>query len=91
MIGKLTGTLADKNPPQVLVDCHGVGYEVDVPMSTFYNLPALGEKVSLRTHLMMCTGCSEYRRQLKTLRQVMQAYAEGKAIADDAAPGQGNG
>ncbi|MGD9831185.1 MAG: zf-HC2 domain-containing protein [Piscinibacter sp.] len=51
----------------------------------------LGEQVSLRTHLMMCTGCSEYRRQLKTLRQVMQAYAEGKAIADDAAPGQGNG
>lgn len=50
----------------------------------------LGEQVSLRTHLMMCTGCSEYRRQLKTLRQVMQAYAEGKAIADDAAPGQRN-
>ena len=40
MIGKLTGTLAERNPPQVLVDCHGVGYEVDVPMSTFYNLPA---------------------------------------------------
>lgn len=50
----------------------------------------LGEQVSLRTHLMMCTGCSEYRRQLKTLRQVMQAYAEGKAIADDEAPGQGS-
>jgi Holliday junction DNA helicase RuvA len=45
MIGKLTGTLVDRNPPQVLVDCHGVGYEVDVPMSTFYNLPTLGEKV----------------------------------------------
>ena len=43
MIGKLTGTLLDKSPPQVLVDCSGVGYEVDVPMSTFYNLPALGE------------------------------------------------
>ncbi len=53
MIGKLTGTLADKNPPQVLVDCHGVGYEVDVPMSTFYNLPALGEKVSLLTHFVV--------------------------------------
>ena len=49
MIGRLTGTLSDKNPPQVLVDCHGVGYEVDVPMSTFYNLPAVGEKVSLLT------------------------------------------
>ena len=53
MIGKLTGTLADKNPPQVLVDCHGVGYEVDVPMSTFYNLPAVGEKVSLLTHFVV--------------------------------------
>ncbi len=51
MIGRLTGTLLEKSPPQVLVDCHGVGYEVDVPMSTFYNLPALGEPVSLLTHL----------------------------------------
>lgn len=53
MIGKLTGTLAEKNPPQVLVDCQGVGYEVDVPMSTFYNLPGLGEKVSLLTHFVV--------------------------------------
>jgi Holliday junction DNA helicase RuvA len=51
MIGRITGTLAAKQPPQVLVDCNGVGYEIDVPMSTFYNLPALGEKVSLLTHL----------------------------------------
>jgi holliday junction DNA helicase RuvA len=53
MIGKLTGTLAEKNPPQVLVDCQGVGYEVDVPMSTFYNLPGLGEKVALLTHFVV--------------------------------------
>src|SRR5574343_371327 len=53
MIGKLTGILADKNPPQVLVDCNGVGYEVDVPMSTFYNLPHTGEKVSLLTHFVV--------------------------------------
>jgi Holliday junction DNA helicase RuvA len=53
MIGRLTGTLAEKNPPQVLVDCQGVGYEVDVPMSTFYNLPGLGEKVSLLTHFVV--------------------------------------
>lgn len=51
MIGRITGTLAAKQPPQVLVDCNGIGYEIDVPMSTFYNLPALGEKVSLLTHL----------------------------------------
>ena len=53
MIGKLSGTLSEKNPPQVLVDCQGVGYEVDVPMSTFYNLPAVGEKVSLLTHFVV--------------------------------------
>ena len=51
MIGRITGTLAAKQPPQVLVDVNGVGYEIDVPMSTFYNLPALGEKISLLTHL----------------------------------------
>ncbi|MEN9472443.1 MAG: Holliday junction branch migration protein RuvA [Pseudomonadota bacterium] len=50
MIGKLTGTLGEKNPPQVLVDCHGVGYEVQVPMGTFYHLPAVGEPVSLLIH-----------------------------------------
>ncbi len=53
MIGRLQGVLADKNPPQILVDCNGVGYEVDVPMSTFYNLPAAGEKVTLLTHLVV--------------------------------------
>ena len=53
MIGKLTGTLLEKSPPQVLVDCHGVGYEVDVPMSTFYNLPAVGETVSLLTQFVV--------------------------------------
>lgn len=53
MIGKLTGTLSDKNPPQVLVDCNGVGYEVHVPMSTFYNLPELGSKLSLLTHFVV--------------------------------------
>lgn len=50
MIGRLTGVLAEKNPPQVVLDVHGVGYEVDVPMSTFYNLPASGDKVTLLTH-----------------------------------------
>ena len=53
MIGKLTGILSEKNPPQVLVDCNGVGYEVDVPMSSFYNLPATGERVSLLTHFVV--------------------------------------
>jgi Holliday junction DNA helicase RuvA len=50
MIGKLSGVLSEKNPPQILIDCQGVGYEVDVPMSTFFNLPSVGERVSLLTH-----------------------------------------
>lgn len=53
MIGKLTGTLLEKNPPQILIDCHGVGYEVDVPMSTFYNLPNVGQAVALLTHFVV--------------------------------------
>ena len=50
MIGRLTGILAEKNPPQIVLDVNGVGYELDVPMSTFYNLPAAGEKTKLLTH-----------------------------------------
>jgi len=53
MIGQLTGILESKNPPQVIVDCHGVGYEVMVPMSTFYNLPDLGAKVRLLIHFVV--------------------------------------
>jgi Holliday junction DNA helicase RuvA len=53
MIGRLSGVLLEKNPPQLLLDVQGVGYEVDVPMSTFYNLPATGERVTLFTHLVV--------------------------------------
>ncbi|MDO8412931.1 MAG: Holliday junction branch migration protein RuvA [Gallionellaceae bacterium] len=53
MIGRLSGILLEKNPPQILLDVQGVGYELDVPMSTFYNLPALHEKVVLHTQLIV--------------------------------------
>jgi Holliday junction DNA helicase RuvA len=53
MIGRISGVLLEKNPPQVLVDVGGVGYDIDVPMSTFYNLPRNGEKVVLFTHLVV--------------------------------------
>ena len=53
MIGRMAGTLLEKNPPQILVDAAGVGYEIEVPMSTFYALPATGEKVVLVTHLVV--------------------------------------
>ena len=53
MIGRLSGQLVAKHPPQIVLDVQGVGYEVDVPMSTFYNLPATGERVVLFTHLVV--------------------------------------
>jgi Holliday junction DNA helicase RuvA len=53
VIGRLTGRLAAKHPPQVVVDVGGVGYELDVPMSTFFNLPSTGEPVTLHTHLVV--------------------------------------
>ncbi len=53
MIGRLAGVLLEKNPPQILLDVQGVGYELDVPMSTFYNLPAVQDHVVLHTHLIV--------------------------------------
>jgi len=53
MIGRVEGILVEKNPPQVVVMSHGVGYEIDVPMSTFYGLPRTGETVTLLTHLVV--------------------------------------
>ena len=53
MIGRIQGVLLEKNPPQITVDCVGVGYEIEGPMSTFYGLPATGERVMLLTHLVV--------------------------------------
>lgn len=53
MIGRIAGTLIEKRPPSVLVDAGGVGYEIDVPMTTFYDLPAEGQPVVLLTHLVV--------------------------------------
>lgn len=53
MIGFLRGTLIQKSPPQLVLDVQGVGYEVEAPMTTFYDLPALGQEVKLHTHLVV--------------------------------------
>ena len=53
MIARLNGTLIEKTPPQVVIDCAGVGYEVEVPMSTFYNLPEVGAKVQLLIYMVV--------------------------------------
>ncbi len=50
MIGRIQGILVQKNPPRIVVDCQGVGYEIDVPMSTLYQLPELGTHVTLLNH-----------------------------------------
>lgn len=86
MIGRISGVLAEKNPPQVVVDVNGVGYEIDVPMSTFYHLPATGEKVMLHTqlivredaHLLYGFG-SEAERA--TFRQLLKVSGVGPKVA----------
>lgn len=86
MIGRINGVLLEKNPPQLVVDCQGVGYEIDVPMSTFYNLPALGEKVMLLTHLtiredahiLFGFGTAEER---STFRQLIKISGVGARTA----------
>ncbi len=78
MIGRISGILREKNPPQVLVDVNGVGYEIDVPMSTFYLLPKLGDAVSLFTHqvvredahLLFGFGTDAERATFRTLLKV---------------------
>ena len=78
MIGRLSGVLLEKNPPQILLDVGGVGYEIDVPMSTFYNLPKIGEKASLFTqliiredaHLLYGFGTESERATFKQLLKV---------------------
>ena len=53
MIGRIQGTLISVHPPRLLVDCQGIGYEVDVPMSTLYQLPQAGQKITLLTHFQV--------------------------------------
>jgi len=53
MIGRIQGTLVSVHPPRLLVDCQGIGYEVDVPMSTLYQLPQAGQKITLLTHFQV--------------------------------------
>ena len=86
MIGRIAGVLLEKNPPFLLVDCGGVGYEIGVPMSTFYNLPHNGEKVVLLTqlivredaHLLYGFGTPEER---STFRELLKISGIGARMA----------
>jgi Holliday junction DNA helicase RuvA len=86
MIGRLTGIVAEKSPPQVLLDVQGVGYEVDVPMSTFCNLPALGERTSLLTHLVVREDAHQLfafltPEERETFRQLIKISGVGPRTA----------
>ena len=86
MIGRIAGILLEKNPPHLLVDCGGVGYEIDVPMSTFYNLPSTGEKIVLLTqlivredaHLLYGFGTAQER---STFRELLKISGIGARMA----------
>lgn len=86
MIGRLQGKLIEKSPPLVIVDCHGVGYEVEVPMSTFYNLAALGESVTLLTHFVVREDAQLLygfgtERERATFRQLLKVNGIGAKSA----------
>lgn len=86
MIGRLSGNLLEKNPPQILLDVQGVGYEVDVPMSTFYNLPQLNEKVVLHTQLIVREDAHLLfgfltQEERSTFRQLLKISGVGPKMA----------
>lgn len=86
MIGRLTGILVEKQPPQLLLDVNGVGYEIEAPMSTFYQLPAIGERVTLHTHLivredaqLLCGFATPVERQM--FRHLIKVNGVGAKLA----------
>lgn len=86
MIGRLSGVIAEKTPPQVVIDVAGVGYEVDVPMSTFFNLGGLGERVVLLTHLVVREDAHQLfgfltHEERGTFRQLIKISGIGPKMA----------
>lgn len=86
MIGRLRGTLAEKQPPHLILDVNGVGYEVEVPMTTLYRLPALGEPVTLHMHLVvredaqLLYGFAE-KRDRELFRELIRLNGVGPKLA----------
>jgi len=86
MIGRLSGVIAEKTPPQVVIDVAGVGYEVDVPMSTFFNLGALGDRAVLLTHLTIREDAHQLfgfltQEERATFRQLIKISGVGPKMA----------
>lgn len=86
MIGRLRGTLAEKQPPHIIVDINGLGYEVEVPMTTLYRLPSVGEPVTLHTHLVvredahLLYGFAE-KRERELFRELIRLNGVGPKLA----------
>lgn len=86
MIGRLRGTLAEKQPPHLLLDVNGVGYELEVPMTTLYRLPSVGEAVTLHTHLViredahLLYGFFE-KRERELFRELIRLNGVGPKLA----------
>ena len=86
MIGRLRGTLAEKQPPHLLVDVNGVGYELEVPMTTLYRLPGVGEALTLHTHLVvredaqLLYGFAE-KRERELFRELIRLNGVGPKLA----------
>jgi Holliday junction DNA helicase RuvA len=86
VIGRLRGTLAEKQPPHIIVDINGLGYEVEVPMTTLYRLPSVGEPVTLHTHLVvredahLLYGFAE-KRERELFRELIRLNGVGPKLA----------
>jgi Holliday junction DNA helicase RuvA len=86
MISRLTGILAAKRAPQILVDCNGVGYEADVSMTTYYQLPEVGERISIWTHLLVKDDSHSLvgftgEQERKLFRQLIRINGVGPKMA----------
>ena len=86
MISRLTGILAAKRAPQILIDCHGVGYEADVSMTTFYKLPEVGQQISIWTHLLVKEDSHsligfDNEQERKLFRQLIRITGVGPKMA----------
>jgi len=86
MIGRIQGRLLEKTPPKILLDCHGVGYEIEVPMTTFYELPELGNEVTLLTHFIVREDAQLLfgfgsDRERQTFRKLIKVNGIGAKVA----------
>ena len=86
MISRLTGILAAKRAPQILIDCNGVGYEADVSMTTYYQLPEVGERISIWTHLLVKDDSHSLvgftgEQERKLFRQLIRINGVGPKMA----------